>query len=113
MPRRKTPSKPQSKNGKTKNGKPKNGKVELPKPALKKSWAPKRGSAKVWMEKLGYTPATLRCRTLADMTNSEIAAIEIQYGAKVLRPIQGRKAIRKPRPADPTFLDEPLEVVVD
>jgi hypothetical protein len=46
------------------------------------------------MEKLGYTPAALRCRTLADMTEEEIIAIELEYGVPVIRP--GNQAPTKP-----------------
>lgn len=38
----------------------------------------------------GANLAALKCRTLAQMTEKEIRAIELEYGAKVLRPIPGR-----------------------
>jgi hypothetical protein len=56
------------------------------------AWTPqRRGSPEAWMKKLGYTPAALRCRTLADMTEEEIVAIEIEYGAPVIRPGRGNR----------------------
>lgn len=56
------------------------------------AWTPqRRGTPEAWMQKLGYTPAALRCRTLADMTEEEIIAIEIEYGVPVIRPTRSER----------------------
>jgi len=57
------------------------------------AWTPqRRGSPEAWMKKLGYTPAALRCRILADMTEEEIVAIELEYGVPVIRPTRSERA---------------------
>jgi hypothetical protein len=64
------------------------------------AWTPqRRGTPEAWMKKLGYTPAALRCRTLADMSEEEILAIEQEYGVPVIRPGSSRsKGRRNARP---------------
>ena len=42
----------------------------------------------------GFTPRDLHCRSLAEMSEREIRAIEKEYGAKVIRPIPGRRRRR-------------------
>jgi hypothetical protein len=47
----------------------------------------------------GYTERDLHCRSLKDMSEAEIRAIEQTYGAKVIRPIEGRTRGRRRRQA--------------
>lgn len=49
----------------------------------------------------GFSDRDLHCRSLKDMSEHEIRAIEQTYGARVVRPITGRKKRRPPRRPPP------------
>ncbi len=94
MPRRK-PQKGKRGNGAAKT----NGTARKKRGKGSGAWTPqRRGTPEAWMQKLGYTPAALRCRTLEDMTEEEIVAIELEYGVPVIRPKRGRGKRRTARP---------------
>jgi hypothetical protein len=94
MPRRK-PQKGKRGNGAAKT----NGTARKKRGKGSGAWTPqRRGTPEAWMQKLGYTPAALRCRTLADMSEEEIVAIEKEYGVPVIRPNGRAKPRRGSRP---------------
>jgi len=57
----------------------------------------RRGAKKPVWDRTGVPPAgalaALRVRTLADMTEDEICALEVEYGCPVIRP-KGRRRRR-------------------
>ncbi len=44
------------------------------------------GALHAFRERVGYTFKDMHCRTLSDMSEQEIRALEHEYGAKVVRP---------------------------
>lgn len=74
--------------------------LDRPFDAVRGRGAQFRGALAPEHERLGFAP--LRCRTLADMTEDEIRALERYYGCPVIRP----KKRRRRAPESNRTLDE-------